>query len=85
MRQDVLRLPLPFHVSLPEAAPPEFVSIVPVQDSTVSEEFVSLAPISFQSVHSAEAVSEKTASAISTSGSAAMGVRSLPSRSRLFE
>ena len=61
------------------------ISIVPIQDSTVSEEFVSLPSISFKCTRSAEAVFEKIANAVSTSGSAAMGVRFLSSRSRLFE
>ena len=46
---------------------------------------VSPAPVSFQSIRSAEAVSEKIASAVSTSESATLGVRPLPCRSRLFK
>ena len=101
MRQEILRLQLSFHVRLPEAAPPEFlnlapvlvqreqcqsnVSLVPVQDSTVSEEFVSPTPIVLLNVRSAEAVSEEIASAVSTSESVTLDVHLLPCRSRLFK
>ena len=100
MRREVLRLQLFFHDSLPGAAPLEFISIapvpvqreqcqsnvsvVPVHDLTVSEEFVSPTPIVLLNVRSAEAVSEEIASAVLTSENAGLDVCPLPRRSRLF-
>ena len=61
------------------------VSVVPVQDLTVSEEFVSPTLIFLQDVRSTEAVSEKIVSAVSTSESTTLDVCLLPCRSRLFK
>ena len=61
------------------------VSVVPVQDLTVSEEFVSPTPVFLQNVRSAEAVSEEIVSAVSTSESVTLDVRLLPCRSRFFK
>ena len=99
MRQEILQLQLSFHVRLPEAAPPEFlslapvlvqreqcqsnVSLVPVQDSTVPKEFVCPTSVFLQNVRSAKAVSEEIANAVSTSESATLKVRPLPCRSKL--